>query len=140
MANQRSEMDAPSSKVNVRHSMKLLTVLATLTASTFAIAQTARPAIQSGQYTFQHKFAEQPNMESISVTAKIDGRHIVLINESDSDVFPKGVIAEGTLMWHQASKQWIIGHNNSDRLATEVGGCSDGPEVVDLTNKIYWTC
>ena len=26
------------------------------------------------------------------------------------------------------------------RTATEVGGCSDGPEVVDLKKRIYWTC
>ena len=43
-------------------------------------------------------------------------------------------------MWHPASKRWIIGEKPSDRSLQEVGGCSDGPEVVDLVRKIYWTC
>lgn len=26
------------------------------------------------------------------------------------------------------------------RGACFVGGCSDGPEVIDLEERIYWTC
>ena len=79
-------------------------------------------------------------MRSISLTAQIDDSHVVLTNHSASNVFPKGVVAEGTLMWHAGAKQWIIGHEPSDRYAKEVGGCSDGPEVIDLRKLIYWTC
>lgn len=39
-----------------------------------------------------------------------------------------------------AALQWVIVRSEADRHATEVGGCSDGPEVVDLQQKIYWTC
>ena len=28
----------------------------------------------------------------------------------------------------------------SSPVAEAVGGCSDGPEVVDLEKRIYWTC
>jgi len=79
-------------------------------------------------------------MQSITLTAKISGRRIKLINNSQSSVFPKGVIASGKLMWHSSSSQWIIGQSKSDPFAKEAGGCSDGPEVVDLQLKIYWTC
>lgn len=126
--------------------MKHLVPLIVLLASAAAIAgdrtppADRAPPLASGQYIFQHHFAEQPNLPSIPVVARIDGNHIVLVNASASDVFPKGVIAEGTLMWHAASKQWIIGNDPSDRTAKAVGSCSEGPEVVDLERLIYWTC
>ena len=96
--------------------------------------------IPSGQYTFQHRSAEHRTLPSVPLIARIDALHITLINQTQSDIFPKGIVAEGTLMWHAASKQWIIGTRDSDRHAKEVGGCSDGPEVIDLQQKIYWTC
>ncbi len=43
-------------------------------------------------------------------------------------------------MWHAKSKHWIIGDNAKDKQAEEVGGCSDGPQVIDLKRGIYWTC
>lgn len=79
-------------------------------------------------------------MPSIMLLAKITGHHIVLINQSKSDVFPIGVIVDGELMWHAKFKQWIVGQTKADRYAKEVGGCSEGPEVIDLVKKIYWTC
>jgi hypothetical protein len=105
-------------------------------------AAASPPAVplSTGQYTFQHRYAEHPDMPSVLMVARIDGTHITLVNNTPSSAFPKGVVAEGVLMWHAASKQWIIGQQPSDGRAKEVGGCSDGPEVVDLKNKVYWTC
>lgn len=114
-------------------------MLVVAVATSAVIAAPALP-LRSGVYTFKHKFAEQPDMPSLVLTARIRGHHIVLINRSASEVFPKGVIAEGTLMWHAASRQWIIATSKTDRHAKDVGGCSAGPDVVDLRKKIYWTC
>lgn len=94
----------------------------------------------SGQYTFQHRFAEHPTLPSLSLDASIDGTHIVLTNPKASGPFPAGILAEGELMWHAGSSQWIIAQDDNDRTAEDVGGCSDGPEVIDLVGKIYWTC
>ena len=107
-----------------------------------AIASTVEPSVPlaSGDYTFQHHFAEQPTLPSFTLTARIRGNHIVLVNPKATDAFPAGVIAEGTLMWHAATQQWIIGGLAADRLAKDVGGCSNGPEVIDLKSKVYWTC
>ena len=96
--------------------------------------------IGSGTYQFKHKFAEHPSMPSIDVTVTIEGRQIKVVNERETSVFPEGIIAEGVLYWHPGSRQWIIGDSQSDREAAEVGGCSDGPEVVDLIGRVYWTC
>jgi hypothetical protein len=120
--------------------MKSLAIFIALLVSSAQAGSAPPLPIRPGQYTFQHRFAEHPSIKSISLTAKISGTHIVLINKTRSDVFPKGVIAEGTLMWHAGSKQWIIGQDASDQLIEDVGGCSDGPEVIDLQKKIYWTC
>jgi len=104
-------------------------------------AETEPPVpIKPGQYTFQHKLAEHPTLPSFRLNATIRGSHIVLTNPAPSGPFPAGVLAEGELMWHAGSKQWIIGTKASDRKELDVGGCSDGPEVVDLVGKIYWTC
>ena len=96
--------------------------------------------IAPGVYRFQQRFAEQPSMQGAELKATIDGRHIELANEGESAVFPRGAIAEGELTWHARSRQWIIGVESADKDADEVGGCSDGPEVIDLVARIYWTC
>lgn len=105
-------------------------------------APASEPAmpLQSGAYVFQHRFAEHPELPSIRLEARVEEERITLVNHDRSDVFPLGVIAEGKVMWHAASKQWIIAQRPEDALAVEVGGCSDGPEVVDLLRKTYWTC
>ncbi|GAA0248567.1 hypothetical protein [Rhodanobacter caeni] len=106
-----------------------------------AVAASAPPLpIASGQYTFRHRFAEQPDLPSISLAATIRGHHIVLVNRGESRVFPHGVVAKGTLVWNVAIRQWVIGTEPSDSTTPEAGGCSEGPEVVDLVKRIYWTC
>ena len=120
--------------------MKYTAILVSLLAASCASAVDPPLPIPDGVYIFHHRFAEHPDMPSIDLTAKIKGRHVVLINTGSSAAFPNGVIAQGTLMWHLQSKQWIIGQAPGDRSANEVGGCSDGPEVIDLANRVYWTC
>ena len=122
------------------NSFVALIAFATTFNAASADAQAPRLPIRSGQYVFHLKDAEFPNMPGIALTAKISGHHIVLIHKGTSSIYPKGVIAEGELMWHAKSRQWIIGQTNSDRYANEVGGCSAGPDVVDLPKRIYWTC
>lgn len=72
--------------------MKHLALLAILAISLSAVAAEPLPPPPPGQYMFQHKHAEHPNLKSIALKAKISGRRITLINEGKSSVFPKGVI------------------------------------------------
>ncbi|MDP2229612.1 hypothetical protein [Methylotenera sp.] len=37
-------------------------------------------------------------------------------------------------------QEWIISASLNDIDTNEVGRCSNGSTVVDLINKIYWTC
>jgi hypothetical protein len=121
---------------NMRHAFLLLIV----TASACENTSSPEPPLLNGEYSFTHRFAEHPDIPSIQLTVQINGRRIVLTNNDRTDVFPAGLIEEGTLMWHASSAQWIIGSSAADADASEVGGCSDGPSVVDLQRRIYWTC
>lgn len=106
------------------------------------LAQASDPPIPlpSGEYAFTHRFAEHPGLSSLRLTVRIDGAHVVVLNPKASDPFPEGILDEGTLMWHAASEQWIIGREEADRSRDDVGGCSGGPEVIDLEDRVYWTC
>jgi hypothetical protein len=105
------------------------------------IAQ-ADPAlpIKSGKHIFQHRDAEFPNSHGFPVRAIIRGNQITIINPKAYGPIPAGVIDEATLMWHSKEKQWILGHQESDRNAPEIGGCSEGPNVIDFKARIIWTC
>jgi len=96
--------------------------------------------IADGKYIFNHKYAEQPEVESITFEAVIKGRSIVLINKSESKVFPKGIIEQGEIFWHSQTEQWIIISTEIDKTTPNVGGCSGGPTVIDFQNMIYWSC
>jgi len=95
--------------------------------------------IEDGSYVFQHKFAEHPTLKSISFDVTISGLQITVTNNNESGTWPKGLVEEGLLFLH-SSNQWIIVQNKSDKNANEVGGCTGGPTVVDLVQKLYWTC
>ena len=79
-------------------------------------------------------------MQSITLVAEIIDDYIELTNADSDAVFDFGIMAKGKLVWHAKSSQWIIATSHADRDADDVGGCSDGPDVVDLQNRIYWTC
>lgn len=96
--------------------------------------------VADGPYTFVVKFVEHPNRTGGSLDVQVSGRHIRLTSPPGSSVFPVGTVDEGTLLWHAASGQWIISKSKEDAEAPSVGGCSGGPAVVDLQERIYWTC
>ncbi len=96
--------------------------------------------VTSGEYTFQHRDAEFPNSRGFPVRVSIRGYKITVTNSKPYGPIPRGVIEQATLMWHPKTKQWILGHGDADREASEVGGCSSGPDVIDFKTRIIWTC
>jgi hypothetical protein len=115
-------------------------LLAALCATSVCASNDPSPPIVDGHYTFVVRLAEQPNVPGGQLEAEIRGRHIRVTSKPKASVFPAGLVEEGILLWHSASKQWIIGHNEEDPDVAEVGGCSGGPFVVDLERKVFWTC
>lgn len=108
--------------------------------STKLAESTGVQMITDGTYALVHKFAEHPNMPSIAVEAVVKSGRVSLFNHDVADVFPKGLIKEGELFWHAPSKEWVIVVSEEDKHAEHVGGCTDGPEVIDFEDKVYWTC
>ena len=96
--------------------------------------------INSGEYVFQHRDAEFPSSPGFPVRVTIRGDEITVTNQKAYGPIPSGVIDQGTLMWHSMTNQWILGYGDADREAPEIGGCSDGPNVVDFEARIIWTC
>lgn len=96
--------------------------------------------IKSGKYIFQHRDAEFPNSHGFHVRVIIHGNKVTVINPKPYGQIPSGVIDQAILMWHTKTNQWILGHDDTDREAQEVGGCSAGPDVIDFKTRIIWTC
>jgi len=114
----------------------LLTLLA---ASSVAVGQIP----QSGTYTYEIAFDEWAGKS-------LGERCIVVITGDSIKVFYDGkgnltaakghILAEGIIMKHTKSGQWIIGHEKKDKEAVEIGGCSDGPTIIDFKRKRFWYC
>ena len=97
--------------------------------------------LADGEHAFLQRFAEHPLMPGTDVVAVIAGNRIRIEDRRRSEERPDGsVLAEGTLAWHARSRQWIIVTAATDPDESEVGGCTDGAEVVDFVAKTYWTC
>lgn len=97
----------------------------------------------NGRYRFEIAFDEwEGKSMGEKVTVVIDGHQVKVIYEGDGQLtlIKKGeIIDQGTIMKHK-SGVWIIGNAISDIALDEVGGCSDGPSIIDFKNKKYWMC
>lgn len=51
-----------------------------------------------------------------------------------------GLIDKGIIRRHILTGNTIITHDRADVHAEEIGGCSDGPIIIDLKKKIVWLC
>ena len=127
------------SKYSIR-SRSMIRTLVFLSIVLSSVSWAENAPIPDGEHNFTHRFAEHPTIKSIQLHANIEWPKVKITNSDNNSVFPFGIIAQGEIAWHKPTKQWIIITSPEDRKAQEVGGCSDGPEVVDLENKIYWTC
>ena len=107
---------------------------------TFVVTKAQRP--KDGSYTYSIAFAEW-NGQSLGATCTviIKGDSIKVLHNGKGNLTGKkgDVFDEGIIMKHKSGK-WIIGHSPIDKNAKEIGGCSDGPSVIDFKNKKFWSC
>jgi hypothetical protein len=105
------------------------------------VASAQKP--QSGTYTYNIAFAEA-NGKSLGATCivVIKGDKIKIVHNGKSNLTgQKGsIIDQGIIMKHVRTGKWIIGHNTRDRYAKEIGGCSEGPSIIDFRQKKFWMC
>lgn len=97
----------------------------------------------NGKYRFDIAFAEwQGKSMGETVTVIIKDGLIKVIYEGDGQLTltEKGeVIDQGQLIKHK-SGDWVISNNPKDKDLDEIGGCTDGPAIIDFKNKKYWMC
>lgn len=107
------------------------------------VATKAAIAIDDGEYTFTIAFAEWDG-QSLGATCKvvIKGNSVIVLHDGNRTLSGRAgeIIDEGFIMQHKATGKWIVGKTENDKLAPEVGGCTDGPSIIDLENRIFWLC
>ena len=115
----------------------LITILGLLSS---VLAYSQKP--NDGTYTYKIAYAEW-NGRSLgsTCTVVIKGDSIKVVHNGNDVSGTKGVIfGEGIIMKHKKTGKWIIGHSPKDVDAREIGGCSEGPTIIDFKNKKWWTC
>jgi len=101
--------------------------------------------LHDGTYTLEMIDVEIPpeNREKGPlVTATVKGNRILIIYEGeDLPYMKKGTIIEdGVLLKHIETGKWIIGRKEEDIYAKLIGGCVDGPRIIDMINGLYYFC
>lgn len=104
---------------------------------------TSDKAPPNGKYTYSVYVAEFGFVTENAASVIIDNDKIKIISIRD-DIqgmsYKKGdIIEEGTIMLHK-SGVWIIALHKNDVYSEEVGGCSDGPTVIDFNKKQVIVC
>ena len=79
---------------------------------------------------------------SATCTVIIKGDSVKVIHNGKGNLTGnKGDIVDARIiMKHTKTGKWIIGHNIKDKEAKEIGGCSDGPSIIDFKRKSFWSC
>lgn len=97
---------------------------------------------KNGTYNYKIAYAEW-NGQSMgnTCTVIIKGDSIKVIHDGSKVSGTRGEIFDaGIIMKHKKTGKWIIGHSPKDVDAKEIGGCSEGPTIIDFKNKKWWTC
>ena len=96
---------------------------------------------KNGTYIYDVAFAEWQG-KSMGATVIVEIKDSVIVIKCNEGLSgEKGeIIDSGIIMKHKKTRQWIIGYSPKDKYAEEVGGCSDGPMVIDFKRKKVWLC
>ena len=99
---------------------------------------------KDGIYIYRIAFAESGG-QSLGHTCRviIKGDSIKIIDNGKTalSLSKKGdIIDQGIIMKHARTGKWIIGHTAKDKNAKQIGGCSDGPQIIDFIHKRFWIC
>lgn len=96
---------------------------------------------KNGTYKYTIAFAEwQGKSLGSTCTVRISGDSITIINNGTVSGKKGEVIESGLIMKHIRTGKWIVAHSPADKYAKEIGGCTDGPPVIDFKNKKFWLC
>lgn len=105
------------------------------------IGKSQKPA--NGTYTYKIIWEEFGGKSlGATCTVKIKGDSIQVINNGNKTMTGKkgDILDEGIIMKHRKTGKWIIAHSKKDIDAKELGGCGDGPTIIDFKNKTWLGC
>jgi len=120
--------------------MKLL-FFSLLFLCSFILTHAQKP--KDGTYTYAIAWAEWGGKSlGATCTVIIKGDSIKVVHNGKTNVTGKkgDIYAQGIIMKHTKTGKWIIGNSKKDKDAKEIGGCSEGPSVIDFKNKKFWSC
>lgn len=93
---------------------------------------------EDGTYTYSYCYKEWHACVN-TCTVIIKGDSVTVISNEDQSV-PKGeIIDKGILIQHTSGK-WIIGQKPEDKNAKRIGGCGNGPSIIDFKKKRFKGC
>lgn len=96
--------------------------------------------IPQGKMKYELYFSEwNGRMNNLKVDIIIQGNKITVFNNTEKPLPGGKILVKGILMKHKSGK-WIIGKNNNDKNAEEIGGCTNGPIIIDFKTKIIEWC
>jgi len=91
-----------------------------------------------GTYIYKLCFAEWGKCIN-TCKVRIKGDSIIVYALEGLSIPKNEIIDAGIILKHKSGK-WIIGKIQKDKNAAEIGGCSEGPLVIDFKKKRVWTC
>lgn len=100
-----------------------------------------KPTGKKSTQKFKVKFAEWENSEmEATCDVLIMKNKIIVYNDGSISGKIGEIIDQGELQKHKSTGKIIISHSEKDTNAKEIGGCTDGPLIIDIENKILWLC
>ena len=96
-----------------------------------------------GKYRYDIAFAEWNGIsmgEKVTVIIKGDTIQIVYDGDGHLTNAKKGDILNSGIIRKHKSGVWIIAQSEEDIYLDEIGGCTDGPSVIDFEQMKYWLC
>ncbi|HTE24036.1 hypothetical protein [Flavitalea sp.] len=105
----------------------------------FSVLYSQKP--KDGLYKYSIAFAEWDG-KSLNATChvRIKGDSIYIINDGSVTGTKGQIMDAGLILKHKRTGKWIIAHRPHDIDAKEVGGCGEGPSVIDFRRKRWWSC
>jgi hypothetical protein len=116
----------------------LILLTFSIVVSNISVAQKAK----NGSYTYTIRWDEFGGKDlGNTCTVIVYNDSIKVIHNGKTNLTGnKGdLLYQGIILKHKSGK-WIIGHSRKDRSAKEIGGCAEGPTLIDFKQKIIWLC
>lgn len=93
-----------------------------------------------GEFEMELYFSEfGGRVDNHPVLVEIKGNDITVWNYAETPLGNEPIVFRGIIIKHK-SGVWVMAHDESEKDAGEIGGCSDGPTPIDFKTGIIEWC